>query len=326
MIYERHNAKIQNGEHSPTILTPPPHKLNSLNHAKTSKTVKGKHHLWVKTLVPTIAAATFLISKETAHSSAYPLLGFITGILVGVSGVGAGSILTPTLILGFGVSPLTAVGTDLIHSFLMKSVGSMKHYDQKTVNGELAKRLLVGAAPASLIGALLTSHLAKGSLNQVNEWILLTLSALLTITGLLTLFQTFNHVNPSSQKPILAASPSISNGLVITVGSVVGFLVSLTSIGSGALLMPFLLLLFPIPLRQVVGTDISVAAILTAIPGLTYLYFGIVNLKLLSLLLIGSVPGILIGASLNHRAPTKVIRLILGAILTSLGLIKIWFK
>ncbi|MEM3073088.1 MAG: sulfite exporter TauE/SafE family protein, partial [Candidatus Bathyarchaeia archaeon] len=107
----------------------------------------------------------------------------------------------------------------------------------------------------------------------------------------------------------------------IAVGSVVGFLVSVTSVGSGALLMPFLLLLFPISQRQVVGTNISVAAVLTAIPGLTYLYFGIVDLKLLGLLLIGSVPGILTGASLNHRAPTVVMRLLLGVILTSLGLI-----
>ncbi|MGC8961301.1 MAG: sulfite exporter TauE/SafE family protein, partial [Candidatus Bathyarchaeia archaeon] len=234
--------------------------------------------------------------------------------------------LTPTLILGFGINPLTAVGTDLFHSFLMKSVGSMKHFNQKTINGELTKQLLIGAAPASLMGALLTSHLAKGSLNQVNTWITFTLSGLLILTGALTLTQTFNSAKPSRQKPLLTASPSVYKAMAITVGSVVGFLVSVTSVGAGALLMPFLLLLFPTSPRHVVGTDISVAATLTAIPGLTYLYFGIVNLKLLGLLLIGSVPGILIGSSLNHKAPNRAVRLLLGVILTSLGFITIWFR
>ncbi|MGC8849351.1 MAG: sulfite exporter TauE/SafE family protein [Candidatus Bathyarchaeia archaeon] len=256
------------------------------------------------------------------------MIGFITGILVGASGVGAGSILTPTLILGFGINPLTAVGTDLFHSFLMKSVGSMKHFNQKTINGELTKQLLIGAAPASLMGALLTSHLAlaKESLNQVNTWITFMPSGLLILTGALTLTQTFNSAKPSRQKPLPTASPSVYKAMATTVGSVVGFLVSVTSVGAGALLMPFLLLLFPISLRHVVGTDISVAAILTAIPGLTYLYFGIVNLKLLGLLLIGSVPGILIGSSLNHKAPNRAVRLLLGVILTSLGFITIWFR
>ncbi|MEM2865468.1 MAG: sulfite exporter TauE/SafE family protein [Candidatus Bathyarchaeia archaeon] len=298
------------------------HKLKPFNPTEASVRSKAKRRLRAGALLPAMAAAAFLTSRETAHSSSiYPLLGFIVGVLVGISGVGAGSILTPALISGFGVSPLAAVGTGLIHSLLMKSVGSIKHYNQGTVNGELTKRLLIGAAPASLMGALLTSHLAKGNPEQVNGWILLMLSALLTITGLLTLLQTFNHVDQPSQKPLLAAPPSTYDIAAIAVGSVVGFLVSVTSVGSGALLMPFLLLLFPISQRQVVGTNISVAAVLTAIPGLTYLYFGIVDLKLLGLLLIGSVPGILTGASLNHRAPTVVMRLLLGVILTSLGLI-----
>jgi hypothetical protein len=301
--------------------------LKPFNTPETSNSTKAQHRIWAKTIFPATAVAAFLLLKATAFPpSIYPLIGFITGILVGVSGVGAGSILTPTLILGFGISPLTAVGTDLIHSFLMKSVGSMKHFNQKTVNGELTKQLLIGAAPASLMGALLTSHLAKGSLNQVNAWITFTLSGLLTLTGALTLAQTFNSAKSSCQRPLPVASPSVYNATAITVGSVVGFLVSITSVGAGALLMPFLLLFFPISLRHVVGTDISVAAILTAIPGLTYLYFGIVNLKLLGLLLIGSVPGILIGASLNHRAPARAVRLLLGIILTSLGFITIWFR
>ncbi|MEM2902330.1 MAG: sulfite exporter TauE/SafE family protein [Candidatus Bathyarchaeia archaeon] len=321
MTYE-----LQNMEHNLPILTLQAYKLKSFNSFKTPNVAEAKHRIWIIAF-PAIVAAAFLFLKETPNpSSSYPLIGFITGILVGVSGVGAGSILTPTLILGFGVTPLIAVGTDLIHSFLMKSIGSMKHHNQRTVDRKLTKRLLIGAAPASLIGALLTSHLAKDSLNQVNGWITLTLSALLTLTGVLTLFQTFNLVNSPYRKPLLSASSSAYSAVAIMVGFLVGFLVSVTSVGGGALLMPFLLTLFPISLRQVVGTDISVAAVLTAIPGLTYLYFGAVNLRLLGLLLIGSVPGILIGSSLNHRAPNKAIRLLLGVILTSLGLIMIWFR
>jgi len=301
--------------------------LKPFNTSETSNLSKARHKLWMKTIFPATVVTAFLLLKATAFPpSIYPLIGFITGILVGVSGVGAGSILTPTLILGFGINPPTAVGTDLLHGFLMKSVGSMKHFNQKTVNGELTKQLLIGAAPASLMGALLTSHLAKGSLNQVNAWIIFTLSGLLILTGALTLAQTFASAKLSGQKLLLAASSSVYKAMALIVGFVVGFLVSVTSIGAGALLMPFLLLFFPISLRHVVGTDISVAAILTAIPGLTYLYFGLVNLKLLGLLLIGSVPGILIGASLNHMAPIRAIRLLLGVILTIIGFIMILFR
>ena len=308
--------KTQNKRH---LLNTILYVFKPFNTPETSSPSKAHPRISAKTIFPAIAVIAFLLVKATAFpSSTYPLIGFITGILVGASGVGAGSILTPTLILGFGINPLTAVGTDLFHSFLMKSVGSMKHFNQKTINGELTKQLLMGA--------LLTSHLAKGSLNQVNTWITFTLSGLLILTGALTLTQTFNSAKPSRQKPLPTASPSVYKAMATTVGSVVGFLVSVTSVGAGALLMPFLLLLFPISLRHVVGTDISVAAILTAIPGLTYLYFGIVNLKLLGLLLIGSVPGILIGSSLNHKAPNRAVRLLLGVILTSLGFITIWFR
>ena len=301
--------------------------LKPFNTPETSNLSKVWHQTWVKIIFPVTAIVAFLLLRATVFSlSIYSLIGFITGILVGVSGVGAGSILTPTLILGFGVSPSIAVGTDLLHSFLMKSIGSIKHFNQKTANGELTKQLLIGAVPASLMGALLTSHLAKENLNQINAWIIFALSGLLILTGALMLAQTFDSAKSSTQKPLLAVSSSVYKAMALIVGFVVGFLVSVTSVGAGALLMPFLLLFFPISLRHVVGTDISVAAILTAIPGLTYLYFGIVNLKLLGLLLIGSVPGILIGASLNHSVPTRAVRLLLGVILTILGFITIWFR
>ncbi|MEE9458399.1 MAG: sulfite exporter TauE/SafE family protein [Candidatus Bathyarchaeia archaeon] len=254
----------------------------------------------------------------------YPIFGFVTGILVGALGIGGGSILTPLLIMTLNITPIIAIGSALIHAFLMKTVGAMSHYEFGTIDLSITKKLLIGAIPASLLGAYFNSTLI-GMNGQADFLIKYIISTVLIASGLLLLLQNRyrknNRWNLSShfqgRKMVL---------LIILIGVIAGFIMSLTSVGAGTLMMPLLILLLPITLRRIVGTTIFVSIFLTAIPGFTYLYFKFVDINLVGLLLLGSIPGVLVGAKLNNRASSRVLRLLLSPILIAIGLVLIIWR
>ena len=254
----------------------------------------------------------------------YPIFGFVTGILVGALGIGGGSILTPLLIMTLNINPIIAVGSDLIHASLMKTVGAMRHYEFGTVDLSLTKKLLIGAIPASMLGAFFNSTFI-GMNGQADFLIKYIISTVLVASGLLLLLQ--NRYGKNSRWNLSSHFQGRKMGLlIILIGVIVGFIMSLTSVGAGVLMMPLLIFLLPITLHKVVGTTILASIFLTATSGFTYLYFRFVDINLVGMLLLGSIPGVLVGARLNNKASSRVLRLLLSPILIAIGLVLIIWR
>jgi uncharacterized membrane protein YfcA len=247
----------------------------------------------------------------------YLLSGFAVGLLVGQTGVGGGALMTPILVLLFGVHPATAVGTDLLFAAATKSVGTLVHGRHGTVDWRITGRLAAGSVPATLLLMLLLSRYAL--LDSASARLFsIGLGVTLMLTGLALL----------ARNRIRAATDGWSAGLgsrritVLTVlaGAVLGVLVSLSSVGAGAIGMTVLILLYPQRrLASLVGSDIAHAVPLTLIAGLGHWVVGSVDFRLLAALLCGSLPGVLLGSLLSARIPEWVLRPILAAVLLAAG-------
>ncbi len=243
----------------------------------------------------------------------YTVSGFGVGALVGLTGVGGGSLMTPLLVLLFGVHPATAVGTDLLYAACTKSVGVLVHARRQTVDWPVTRRLACGSLPAAAL-TLLLLHQLHVHTAAVSHVITPVLAVVILLTVLLLLFQ----------GPLLAVlgprsaglSPSWLGGLTMAAGAVLGVLVTLTSVGAGALGVSVLTLLYPrlSPVR-IVGSDIAHAIPLTLLAGAGYWYLGAVDWGLLGSLLSGSVPGVIVGSLLATRVPLLVVRGMLAATL-----------
>ena len=252
----------------------------------------------------------------SATSPLYSLSGFAVGMLVGLTGVGGGSLMTPLLILLFGIHPVTAVGTDLLYAAATKSVGTLVHGIGKTIEWRLTLLLALGSIPAA--AATLLFEYVVGRPNATVEHVMtvaLGVALLLTAVSLLM----------RSRIEAFAArrgAPSARRATVLTVltGVVLGVLVSLTSVGAGALGVTVLIMLYPrLPLARIIGSDIAHAVPLTLLAGIGHWVMGDVNWGLLGSLLVGSVPGIVVGSLLATRVPERVLRPLLAATLVLVG-------
>lgn len=252
----------------------------------------------------------------TSFNPIYSISGLVVGALVGVTGVGGGSLMTPLLVL-LGIHPATAVGTDLLYAAITKSVGTAVHGTNKTVNWMIVRFLALGSVPAALITLYLMSGVDRKSIAAVS-FITYALGWMLLLTAVLLLFRNVivNKVAAwRSHRPPL--SENTVKVLTFLLGVTLGTLVTLTSVGAGALGVTVLLVLFPrLQIRDVVGSDIVHAVPLTLVGGLGYWYIGEIDWVLLGSLLIGSIPGIIIGSYLSPRMPDKVIRPILAITLS----------
>ena len=243
--------------------------------------------------------------------------GFVVGLLVGLTGVGGGSLMTPALILLFGIHPVTAVGTDLLQASVTKAVGTLVHGARKTVDWPIVLRLASGSVPATVLTLVLLQAIgAKGGISSTLISTVLGFCVLLTAICVAFRPQILRFAGariPAPEGRRLA-------GITIGTGVVLGVLVSLTSIGAGAIGVTVLLLLYPrLPTATVVGSDIAHAVPLTLIAGLGHLWIGTVNGSLLVSLLAGSVPGIVVGSLLASRVPDLVLRPLLAAVLVVVG-------
>ena len=243
----------------------------------------------------------------------YTLSGFAVGALVGLTGVGGGSLMTPLLVLLFGIHPATAVGTDLLYAACTKSVGVVIHARRQTVDWQVTRRLCFGSLPAAAVTLLLLHqlHVHTAAVSQVITPVL-AMAILLTVLLLLFQARLLDALGPRSA---VLSQPWL-NGLTIVAGAVLGVLVTLTSVGAGALGVSMLTLLYPrlSPVR-IVGSDIAHAIPLTLLAGAGYWYLGAVDWGLLGSLLSGSVPGVIVGSLLATRVPTLVVRGMLAAAL-----------
>ncbi len=250
------------------------------------------------------------------------LFGLLVGFLVGLTGVGGGSLMTPFL-LSLGIPAPTAVGTDLVYATVTKMTGSVQHYRQRSVNLQVALFLGLGSIPASLLGVL-TLELIERSYDAatVRSVMVTIIAATLVLVGASLIFGSFLPENTSRSKSTWDGESSMSlrrRLFTVLFGAAGGYLVGLTSIGSGSIMAIILLLFYPLAPAVVVGTDIAHATVLSLVTGLAHAAGGNVDFGLAGTLLLGSVPGVLIGSRLAPWIPGKPLRLILAGTLVFVG-------
>lgn len=255
------------------------------------------------------------------------LASFGIGIVVGLTGMGGGALMTPVLVLFFGVSPLAAVSSDLVAAAVMKPVGSFVHLRRGTVNLQLVKWLSVGSIPAAFGGVLILK--ALGTSDQVQSTIKLALgiALLLAAAGLivrayLRLLERARNADGSAA-PLPQGRPVVTVKIArtIAIGAVGGLVVGLTSVGSGSLIIIALMALYPtLKASELVGTDLLQAVPLVASAALGHVLFGDFQLALTLSLLLGSIPGVWIGAQLSSRAPGGLVRRALAFVLLASSL------
>jgi uncharacterized membrane protein YfcA len=247
----------------------------------------------------------------------YSVAGLGVGILVGLTGVGGGSLMTPLLVLAFGFHPVTAVGTDLLYASATKSVGTAVHGFSGTVDWKVVRRLATGSVPATALTLLLLAY-AGNKFEGTEHVITVMLGVALIATAIAMLFRT--RIVAHFSKGVDEMPPRRVTRLTIILGAILGALVSLSSVGAGAIGMTALLVLYPkLPTNRLVGSDIAHAVPLTLIAGTGHWMMGSVNFSLLASLLIGSIPGIVIGSLISTRVSDRVLRPILAGTLAIVG-------
>jgi uncharacterized protein len=243
----------------------------------------------------------------------YSLAGFCVGALVGLTGVGGGSLMTPILILLFGVHPASAVGTDLLYAAVTKTAGSMVHGYNHTVDWRVVRRLAIGSVPATVLTIWALSLIDINGM-LARQLIAGVLTVALFATALALVFR--NRIVSRYAERLGKLPPQQTAALTTAVGAALGVLVSISSVGAGAIGVTALILLYPqLPTARIVGSDIAHAVPLTLVAGLGHWLLGSINLDLLLPLLLGSVPGILIGSYTAVRVPETALRLLLAGTL-----------
>ena len=251
--------------------------------------------------------------------------GLLVGVIVGLTGMGGGALMTPMLVFFFRADPLTAISSDLVASFVMKPAGALVHLRAKTVNVELVKLLCIGSVPAAFLGAWVVSVQPRGeSLDSLLKT-LLGLALLLAAAGLVTraLFQMWQNALPLGEGATRPSRPQVVARPIPTIalGAIAGFIVGITSVGSGSIIIVALLLIYPgLKASSLVGTDLTQAIPLVGAAALGHLLFGEFNLDITASLLLGAIPGAFLGAQISSRAPGGVIRRALAVLLLASGL------
>lgn len=248
----------------------------------------------------------------------YSISGFVVGALVGLTGVGGGSLMTPLLVLGFGFPAPVAVGTDLLYAAITKASGTAVHGLSGTVEWGIVKRLTIGSLPATLL-TLAALHYFGTESPHTSGVITTVLGIALMLTAAALVLRKTLHAYLASFVGVMSETKIAA--LTILLGFMLGFFVSLSSVGAGAIGATTLILLYPkLPTARIIGADIAHAVPLTLIAGLGHWFLGQIDWGLLVALLIGSLPGIVIGSRLAARVPDGWLRTILAAVLAVVGL------
>ncbi|MBW4563924.1 MAG: sulfite exporter TauE/SafE family protein [Mojavia pulchra JT2-VF2] len=253
-----------------------------------------------------------------------PLFSFLVGIVVGLTGIGGASLITPMLIFVFQVPPAVAVSSDVVAATLMKIVGSIKHWRQQTLNVEVVKCLAWGSVPGSLFGVGILHLIKLKAEHNLNNIMLHLLGVTILLVTVLALVQMllFNFF-PQLQLPELPKfdlTTQLGRLQTVSVGAFLGCIVGLTSVASGSMFALVLITFFRLDARKLVGTDISQAAILLVFTALGHLTLGTVDWSLVLPIWLGSVPGVLLGAKICQIAPQKPLRFMIYFILMIVSL------
>jgi uncharacterized membrane protein YfcA len=249
--------------------------------------------------------------------------GLAVGILVGLTGMGAGSLMTPILITVFGIPPTTAVGSDLIYAAITKMFGAARHHQLKNVNKELGLWMGAGSVPAAIVGVFTLYEIFPRIGLDVNSVLLNLIGVVLVVVGITVAARTFITIPRLWDAGKLPTDGPLNHQhkiLALCIGVVFGFILGLTSVGSGVFFGIALVTLFPLAARRVVGTDLFHAMLVTVAAGLATVAFGKPNYSVVGSILIGSIPGILIGSHFTNRAPERVLRGAIAVVLAASGL------
>lgn len=247
----------------------------------------------------------------------YSVAGVLVGLVVGLTGVGGGSLMTPLLVLAFGFHPATAVGTDLLYASATKTVGTTVHGWRGTVDWKVVQRLAMGSVPTALLTLYMLNYETKRA-SDTGHAISVILGCTLILSAMTTLFRApiVNWLAPR----VGTVTPGRLTVFTIILGAILGVLVSLTSVGAGALGMTALLILYPkLPINRLVGSDIAHAVPLTLLGGIGHWVLGSVDFALLVSLLIGSIPGIVVGSLIATRVSDRILSPVLAAVLAIVG-------
>ena len=246
--------------------------------------------------------------------------GLGVGILVGMTGIGGGSLMTPLLILVFGVQPVTAIGTDLAYGAVTKTVGGFKHWRQKTVDLKLSTWMALGSVPAAIGGVYVLEAIQRSAGKDFDDLLLTVLAGALLLCGVATLGRAvfLKHLDEKERQS--GSSTPRARIAAVVMGIFVGFVLGVTSAGSGALIAVGLILLFRLVPRRVVGTDVFHAAILLWAAAAAHIVAGNVDFALAGTILLGSVPGVWLGSHWSVRVPVPALRTTLAVLLIGAGL------
>jgi uncharacterized protein len=244
------------------------------------------------------------------------IAGLIVGFVVGMTGMGGGALMTPILVLVFGVQPLAAVSSDLVASFVMKPVGSLVHIRKRTVNWDLVRWLMVGSIPAAFSGVLVLRALGRGLALQQDVQLALG-GALCLAAGAIIIRDLLERRRAGEVEGPLR----VRRLPTIAIGALGGLIVGITSVGSGSLIIALLLVLYPtLQGRRLVGTDLVQAVPLVGAAALAHVLFGDFRMALTLSLLVGSIPGVYLGARLSSSVPDTVIKPVLFVVLLASAL------
>lgn len=258
----------------------------------------------------------------------FTLIGLIIGFLIGLTGMGGGSLMTPVMILVMGVKPLIAVGTDLAYGAITRIVGGGAHLRQGTVHRRTAYLLALGSVPATVLGVEFISQIKRSHPSLVNGFVLRSIAWALILVALILFakpFISYLSARARSTTPTGWREDALSWGdqhpwILPILGAAVGFLVGLTSVGAGSLIIVALLFLYPRwESKDLVGTDVYHAAVLVSAASIAQFAAGNVNVPMTLSLLIGSIPGVLLGSRLAIGFPDQLLRLSLATVLLVSG-------
>ena len=248
------------------------------------------------------------------------VFGLGVGMLVGMTGIGGGSLMTPLLILVVGTNPVVAIGTDLAYGAITKTVGAWRHLRKGTVDLGIAAWLCLAAAPGSLVGVVLVTRLHRSYGDSFDSPLLIAVAGALLVAALATLVRALFLPGLIARERERVEMDAQAKFLALVIGLVLGLVLGFTSVGSGALIGLALILVFRLTPHRVVGTDVFQAAILLWVAGLGHFVSGNVDLTLMANILIGSVPGVWIGTNLITRVPSGSLRPALGCVLLASSL------
>jgi uncharacterized membrane protein YfcA len=248
------------------------------------------------------------------------IFGFGIGVLVGMTGMGGGALMTPLLILFFGVSPTTAIGTDILYAAVTKTVGAWRHLKMKTVNLGLVGWLAIGSVPAAVLGVQLVSMLQdRLGEDRLDSLVYAVLGGTLLMVGIITLTRALILARTIQEREdfVLETRHKVA---AVVIGATTGFVIGVTSAGSGTVVAVLLIVIYRLAPKRVVGTDVVHAAIVLWAAGIAHFGQGNVDLGLVGNILIGSVPGVIVGAALMNKVNQDWLRIALGLVLVASGI------